>query len=122
MAIRNSNKARKGSPGRGSIHKRRSSDPDPEATRPRIHPKHSGRKGKKPQPVPADACDCPDGDPDTLLRLSRAIALVETIAVAMQTHEDDIELGSIAMSLELACCQLWRAHGAVDLAINRVTP
>ena len=92
-----------------------------DGNRPRTHPKRSGRKATKPRPAPADACDCPDGDPDALLRLSRAIALVETIAVAMQTREDDIKLGPIAMCLELACCQLWRAHGAVDLAINRVT-
>ena len=93
-----------------------------DGNRPRTHPKRPGRKATKPRPAPADACDCPDGDPDALLRLSRAIALVETIAVAMQTHEDDIKQGSIAMSLELACCQLWRAHGAVDLALNGVTP
>ena len=74
---------------------------------------------RSPARHPHDACDCPDGDPDALLRLSRAIALVETIAIAMQTHEDDIKLGSIAMSLELACCQLWRAHGAVNLALDR---
>ena len=92
-----------------------------DGNRPRTHPKRSGHKAAKPGQPPADSSDCPDGDPDALLRLSRAIALVETIAVAMQTHEDDIKLGSIAMSLELACCQLWRAHGAVDLAINRVT-
>ena len=93
-----------------------------DANRPRTHPKRPGRKATKPRPAPADACDCPDGDSDALLRLSRAIALVETIAVAMQTNEEDIQLGSIAMSLELACCQLRRAHSAVDLALGRATP
>ncbi len=92
-----------------------------DGNRPRTHPKRPGREATKPGPAPADACDSPDGDPDVLLRLSRAIALVETIAIAMQTHEDDIQLGSIAMSLELACCQLRRAHGAVDLALGRAT-
>lgn len=65
-----------------------------DANRPRTHPKRPGRKATKPRPAPVDACDSPDGDPDVLLRLSRAIALVETIAVAMRTHEDDIKLGS----------------------------
>ncbi len=93
-----------------------------DANRPRTHPNRPGHKAIKPAPAPADACDGPDGDPDPLLRLSRAIALVETIAVAMQAWEDDIKLGSIAVSLELACFRLWRAHGAVDLALDGVTP
>jgi hypothetical protein len=90
-----------------------------DGNRPRTHPKRPGRKTTKLRPAPADSCDCPD--PGPLLRLSRAIALVETIAVATQTHEDDIKRGSIAMSLELACCQLWRAHGAVNLALDGAT-
>jgi hypothetical protein len=43
---------------------------------------------------------------------------VETIEVAMRTQEDDPELGSICVSLQLARKQLARAHGAVDLALQ----
>jgi hypothetical protein len=90
-----------------------------DGNRPRTHPKRSGRKATKPGPAPADSCDCPDGDCDPLFRLSRAIALVETIAVAMQTREADVELGPIAVCLDLATCQfgtltvrsIWRLAG-----------
>jgi len=90
-----------------------------DANRPRTHPKHPGRKTTKFRPASADPCDRSDDD-DPLLRLSRAIALVETIAVAMQTREDDRELGPIAPCLDLACYKLRRAHGAVDLALSGV--
>lgn len=40
----------------------------------------------------------------------------ETVAIAMQTHEDDCELGPIAEALDVACCELRRMYGAVDLA------
>lgn len=43
---------------------------------------------------------------------------VETIEVAMRTQEDNPELGSICVSLQLARKQLARAHGAVDLALQ----
>ena len=91
-----------------------------DGNRPRTHPERPGRKAPKPRAMPYDSRDYSE-DGDVLNHLSRSIALVETIAVAMQTHEDDIELGSIAISLDLACRELRRDHGAVDLALNRVT-
>jgi hypothetical protein len=42
---------------------------------------------------------------ELLGKLSTAIALVETVSFAMQTCEDEPDLGSIATSLELACCK-----------------
>jgi len=88
-----------------------------DGNRPRTHPKRSGRKATKLRAAPADPGDCPESG-DVLEHLSRSIAIVETISVAMRTREDDIELGPIAACLDFACCQLRRAHGAVDLALN----
>jgi hypothetical protein len=82
----------------------------------RTHPKRAL------QPTPRDRnaspAEAPESDP--LERLSKAIALVETVATAMQTREDDPDLGPICACLEIACCQLRRAHGAVDLALGEV--
>jgi hypothetical protein len=88
-----------------------------DANRPRTHPKHSGRKATKVRPPSAARGDV-SADDDVLERLSRSISLVETIARAMQTHEDDPELGPIAEALDVACVQLRQAHGAVDLALR----
>lgn len=78
------------------------------------------RTHPKPRPNPRDrdasSVEVPPTDP--LDRLSRAICLVETITTAMQTHAPDPEFGSICICLELACCQLRRAHDAVDLALG----
>jgi hypothetical protein len=59
---------------------------------------------------------------ELLRKLSMAIALVETVSFAMQTREDEPDLGSIATSLELACCQLVQAYGEIDLALMKATP
>ncbi len=75
-------------------------------------------KTSRRRPAPATV-QCPE-DSDPLLRLSAAIALVETIEVAMRTQEDDPELGPICVCLELARKQLARAHSAVDLALQGV--
>jgi hypothetical protein len=61
----------------------------------------------------------PSGDP--LLRLSRAISLVETVEAAMRTRDDEPELGAICTSLEFACRQLGQAHEAIDLALQRTS-
>jgi hypothetical protein len=90
-----------------------------DANRPRTHPKHSDRKATKICPPIAERRDV-SAEGDVLERLSRSISLVETIAVAMQTHEDDPDLGSIAEALDVACCQLRGVHGAVDLALKEV--
>jgi hypothetical protein len=39
----------------------------------------------------------------------------------MRTHEHEPDFGAIAASLEVACCQLSRAHGEIDLALMRTT-
>jgi hypothetical protein len=90
-----------------------------DANRPRTHPKHSGRKAMKVREPIAERRDV-SAEGDVLERLSRSISLVETIAVAMQAHEDDPELGPIAEALDVACVQLRQAHGAVDLALREV--
>jgi hypothetical protein len=90
-----------------------------DGNRPRTHPKRPGRKATKPRPASAfPGSNHEQSDP--LERLSRAIALVETISIAMTTREDDPDLGPICTCLELAACQLRRAHGAVDLALAGV--
>ena len=66
-----------------------------DANRPRTHPKHPGHKATKVRPPSAERRGV-SADGDVLERLSRAISLVETIARAMQTHEDDSELGAWA--------------------------
>lgn len=91
-----------------------------DANRPRTHPHHPGRKATKVRPPSPGRRDVsPDGD--VLERLSRATSLVETIAVAMRTHEDDTELGPIAEALDVACQALRQVHGAVDLALRAVS-
>lgn len=115
MATRNSNKARGGSPRKGSVRKERWPAPNSRRT-PNTRPTPPSASTKAGESL--DRCDGPFGD--VLERLSRSISLVETIAVAMQTHEDDPVLGSIAETLDLACCQLRGVHGAVDLALKEV--
>jgi hypothetical protein len=92
-----------------------------DGNRPRTHPNRSGRKATKVRPASTKRCDCPEHG-DVLARLSRSIALVETIAVEMQTREDDMARGSLPARLDLACRKLWRVHGSVDLALNQVPP
>jgi hypothetical protein len=46
---------------------------------------------------------------------------VETVALAMQTHEDEPDFGSIAVSLEVAHCRLVSAYDDMDLALMRAT-
>src|SRR5690348_6014610 len=96
MAARNSNKAHARALVRGAAHKERRFAPISQKTHSKTQPE------------------------DVLEGLSRSISLVETIAVAMQTHEDDPDLGPICACLGIACCQLRRAHGAVDLALGEV--
>jgi hypothetical protein len=91
-----------------------------DANRPRTHPKPPGRKVIKSRKAFAERCTRPDEDGDVLEGLSRAISLVETVAVAMQTHDDDSETGPIAEALDVACCELRRVYGAVDLALRQV--
>jgi len=57
-----------------------------DGNRPRTHPKRSGRKAAKPHATSTGPGEGPEVI-DVLEQLSRSIALVETIAVAMQTHE-----------------------------------
>jgi hypothetical protein len=90
-----------------------------DGNRPRTHPKRSSRKATKGRSASTERDDCAE-DGDVLERISRALALVEAMAVAVQTHEDDRELGSIVVCLDLARCKVQRAHGAVDLALNQV--
>jgi hypothetical protein len=59
------------------------------------------------------------GPGEALSKLSTAIALVETVSFAMRTHGDEPDVGSIAASLEVACCQLVRAYSDIDLALMR---
>ena len=59
---------------------------------------------------------------EALSELSTAIALVETISFAMQTHEDEPDLGSIAASLEVAVYKLGAAYSEIDLALMRAMP
>ena len=82
----------------------------------RTHPQRALRRTRRDRKAPLG--EAPESDP--LERLSTAIALVETIATAMKTREDDPDLGSICACLGIACCQLRRAHGAVDLALGAV--
>ena len=89
------------------------------ANRPRTHPKRPGCEAKKSRSASTPPASSPEPS-DPLERLSRAIALVETISIAMTTREDDPDLGPICTCLELAACQLRRAHGAVDLALAGV--
>ncbi|HVX91285.1 MAG TPA: hypothetical protein VHC20_06745 [Candidatus Paceibacterota bacterium] len=89
------------------------SDKPRNSTRARKARSFKQKSRREPVPIP----ECPD-DHDPLLRLSRAIALVETIEVAMRTHEESPELGPICMCLELACKKLARAHSAVDHALQ----
>ena len=89
--------------------------------RPRTHPQPPGQKAAIPRRTSAETVSIPEKG-DVLERLSRSISLVETIARAMQTHEDDPELGPIAEALDVACVQLRQVHGAVDLALREVAP
>ena len=57
-------------------------------------------------------------DRDPLARLSSAIALVETVEAATRAYEAEPGLGSICVSLQLACRQLASAHSAVDHALQ----
>jgi hypothetical protein len=59
----------------------------------RTHP--PGKSRRKPAPTTPE---CPK-DHDPLLRLSRAIALVETIELAMRMHEASLELGPVCTCL-----------------------
>src|SRR4051812_11703426 len=81
-------------------------------------PQSSGRKATKPRPSSPARADADGKEPtEALSQLSTAIALVEMISLAMRTHEDEPHLGSIAESLEVACCQLVRAYSEIDLAL-----
>jgi hypothetical protein len=57
-----------------------------------------------------------------LMKFSTAIALVETISLAMRTHEDLPEFGPIAAAVEVACRKLHKAYEAVDRAFMGVRP
>lgn len=89
--------------------------------RPRTHPKRPARKNPPPPPAPTTSQDERE-DAGPLDRLSRAISLVETVSLALRAWEPDPEMGPICVCLTLACSQLHRAHGAVDLALMRVRP
>jgi len=91
-----------------------------DGNRPRTHPKPPGRRASKSPTASTERRTRPDEGGDVLEGLSRAISLVETVAVAMQTHDDDSETGPIAEALDVACCELRRTHGAVDLALRQV--
>lgn len=78
----------------------------------KAHPVRTSRREPVP-PTPRFA-----GDGDVLLQLSRAIALVETIELAMRTQEESQEIGPVCTCLEFACKQLARAHSAVDHALR----
>lgn len=58
---------------------------------------------------------------EALLKLSNAIALAETVSLAMQTHEDQPDFGSIAVASEMAIRQLRFAYREIDMAFMRVT-
>lgn len=90
-----------------------------DGNRPRTHPKPDRKIVMSATPS-AELRARPDEDSDVLEGLSRAISLVETAAVAMQTHEDDRELGPIAEALDVACGKLRRMYGAIDLALRQV--
>jgi hypothetical protein len=91
-----------------------------DGNRPRTDPKPPDRKIVRSPTASDEPRTRPDEDGDVLEGLSRAISLVETIAVAMQTHEDDRELGPIAEALDVSCDELRRMYGAVDLALRQV--
>jgi len=80
--------------------------------------KNKNRKQERIAEPPADT----DARAEALSKLSTAIALVETIALAMQSHEDEPDFGAIAASMKVACCQLERAHSDIDLAFMRAAP
>lgn len=92
----------------------------PNSDRRRKHAKRSGREAVKGRVGEGERCDRQE-EPDVLGDLSRAIALVETIAIAMHTHAHDRELGSIVVTLDFACIKLLRAHEAVDHALTLET-
>jgi hypothetical protein len=93
-----------------------------DGNRPRTHPKPSRRKAAKSQTASVERRIRPAEDGDVLEGLSRAISLVETVAVAMQTHEDNCEVGPLAEALDVACCELRRMYGAVDIALRQAKP
>ena len=90
-----------------------------DGNRTRTHPKPSGRQAIESRTASARRLTGQDEDGDVLEGLSRAISLVETVAVALQTHEDDSETGPIAEALDVACCELRRMYGVVDLALRQ---
>lgn len=93
-----------------------------DANRPRTHPKPHGRTAAQSLRAPDRHRARPDEDGDVLEGLSRAISLVETVAVALQVHGDDSDIGPLAEALDVACCELRRMHGAVDLKLQQVKP
>lgn len=89
-------------------------------------PRNSSRASKRtPRPIKSAKAAERAGSREpgeALSRLSTAIALMETVSFAMRTHEDEPDVGSIAASLEVACCHLVRAYSDIDLALMRATP
>lgn len=59
----------------------------------------------------------PEAQGEALGKLSVAIALVETAALAMRTHEDEPDFGAIAASLTVAVHKLGTAYGEIDLVL-----
>lgn len=61
--------------------------------------------------------------PDDVVEcLSKALALVETIGLALREYESHEDVGSICMAFEQAVEQLGRAHSAVNLYLQRTRP
>ncbi len=57
---------------------------------------------------------------EALLKLSNAIAMAETVSLAMQTHEDQPDFGSIAVASEMSVRQLRFAYHEIDMAFMRL--
>ena len=90
-------------------------------------PNNSNRAAKRtPRSIRSTEADTDPVDSqepgEVLRKLSMAIALVETVYIAMRTREDEPDVGSIAASLEVACSQLVCAYSEIDLALMRATP
>jgi hypothetical protein len=89
------------------------------SNRARTHPHSPGRKAGKPRPTSAERVRS-DGEELAEALSKVALALVETVSLAMRVHEHEPDLGSIAASPEVARCQLGRAHSEIDLALMRI--
>jgi hypothetical protein len=71
----------------------------------------------------AELSSAPARDRDELIfRLSSALALIETVSVALREFEDQPTLGAICMALNLTIVVVGRAHTDVEQYLERKYP